>query len=157
AWRDALYAAEEARLDELKSRVAVELANVTVDLHGFADAHEWMRFAEAMVRRTGGTGQVQVDLWVQIALVYFRESRYPEAEAAARKAIVLAAQTPPENRLGRAAAYRTLGDVLQYEGQYDEGLQLLDKARTLTESVLGPEHPDVAAVMRKQIDAYAMK
>ena len=157
AWRDALYAAEEARLDELKSRVAVELANVTVDLHGFSDAHEWMRFAEAMVRRTGGSGQVQVDLWVQIALVYFRESRYPEAEAAARKAIVLAAQTPPENRLGRAAAYRTLGDVMQYEGQYDEGLQLLDKARTLTESVLGPEHPDVAAIMRKQIDAYAMK
>jgi tetratricopeptide (TPR) repeat protein len=157
AWRDALYAAEEARLDELKSKVAVDLANVAVDLHGFGEAHEWMRFAEAMVRRTGGTGQVQVELWVQIALVYFRESRQSEAEAAARKAIALAAQTPPENRLGRAAAYRTLGDVLQYEGQYDEGLQLLDKARALTEAVLGPEHPEVAAVMRKEIDAYAMK
>ena len=157
AWRDALYAAEEARLDELKSRVAVELANVTVDLHGFADAHEWMRFAEAMVRRTGGSGELQVDLWVQIALVYFRESRYPEAEVAARKAIALAAQTPSDNVLARAAAYRTLGDVLKYEGQYDEGLHLLDQARALTESVLGPEHPDVAAILRKEVDAYAMK
>ena len=117
---------------------------MTVDLHGFADAHEWMRFAEAMVRRTGGSGGVQVDLWVQIALVYFRESRYPEAEAAARKAIALAAQTPSENPLQRAAAYRTLGDVLKYEGRYDEGLHLLDQARVLTESVLGPEHPEVA-------------
>src|SRR4029079_8322999 len=116
-WRDALYAAEEARLDELKSRVAVELANVAVDLHGFAEAHEWTRFAEAMVRRAGGAGEVQANLWVQIALVYFRESNYREAEAAARKAVALAAQTPPENRLGRAAAYRTLGDVLQWEGQ----------------------------------------
>jgi eukaryotic-like serine/threonine-protein kinase len=157
AWRDALYAAEEARLDELKSRIAVELANVTVDLHGFADAREWMRFAEAMVRRTGGRGEVQVDLWVQIALVYFRESHYAEAEVAARKAIALASEAAPENPLGRAAAYRTLGDVLDYEGQYDEGLQLLDKARALTESRLGPEHPDVAAILRKEIDAYAMK
>ena len=157
AWRDALYAAEEAGLDGLKSRVAVELANVTVDLHGFADAHEWMRFAEAMVRRSGGGGGVQVDLWVQIALVYFRESRYPEAEAAARKAIALAAQQVPKNPLGRAAAYRTLGDVLKYEGRYDEGLQLLEKARALTESVLGPEHPEVAAIMRKEVDAYSMK
>jgi tetratricopeptide (TPR) repeat protein len=157
AWRDALYAAEEARLDELKSRVAVELANVTVDLHGFAEAHEWMRFAEAMVRRAGGAGEVQVDLWVQIALVYFRESRYPEAEVAARKAIALAAQTTPNNVLGRAAAYRTLGDVLKYEGQYDEGLHLLDEARALTESLLGPEHPEVASILRKEVDAYSMK
>ena len=145
AWRDALYAAEEARLDGLKSRVAVELANVTVDLHGFAEAHEWMRFAEAMVRRAGAAGGVQVDLWVQIALVYFRESRYPEAESAARKAVALAAGMQPKNPLVRANAYRTLGDVLKYEGRYDEGLQLLEQARTLTESVLGPEHPEVAA------------
>ena len=157
AWRDALYAAEEARLDELKSRVAVELANVTVDLHGFAEAHEWMRFAEATVRRTGGAAGLQVDLWVQIALVYFRESRYPEAEAAARKAVALASQSERENVLARAAAYRTLGDVLKYEGQYDEGLHLLDEARALTESVLGPEHPEVAAILRKEVDAYAMK
>ena len=157
AWRDALYAAEEARLDDLKSRVAVQLANVTVDLHGFAAAHEWMRFAEAMVRRTGATGGVQVDLWVQIALVYFRESRYPEAEVAARKAIALAAQMAPKNPLGRAAAYRTLGDVLKYEGRYDEGLQLLEKARAIAESVLGPEHPEVAAILRKEVDAYSMK
>ena len=159
AWRDALYAAEEARLDDLKSRVAVELANVTVDLHGFADAHEWLRFAEAMVRRTGGNGgaELSVDLWVQIALVYYRESRYHEAEEAARKAVALAGQIEPKNPLQRAAAYRTLGDVLKYEGRYDEGLQLLEKARTLAESVLGPEHPDVAAILRKEIDAYAMK
>ena len=141
AWRDALYAAEEARLDELKSRVAVELANVTVDLHGFSEAHEWMRFAEAMVRRTGGTGQVQVDLWVQIALVYFRESRYPEAEAAARKAMALAVQTPPENRLGRAAAYRTLGDVLQVGRAIRRRAAAPRQGGALTESVLGPEHP----------------
>jgi eukaryotic-like serine/threonine-protein kinase len=156
AWKDALYAAEEARLDGLKSHVAVELAKVTVDLHGFAAAHEWLRFAEATVRRTGG-GEVQVDLWIEIALAYFRESRYPEAEAAARKAITLAAETLPPSHLGRAAAYRTLGDVLKYEGRYDEGLQLLEKARTLVEAKLGPEHPEVAAILRKEVDVYAMR
>jgi tetratricopeptide (TPR) repeat protein len=156
AWKDALYAAEEARLDGLKSSVAVELAKVTVDLHGFAAAHEWLRFAEATVRRAGG-GEVQVDLWIQIALAYFRESRYPEADAAARKAITLAAETLPPTHLGRAAAYRTLGDVLKYEGRYDEGLQLLEKARTIVESKLGPEHPEVAAILRKEVDVYAMR
>lgn len=156
AWKDALYAAEEARLDGLKSQVAVALSKVTVDLHGFAEAHEWLRFAEATVRRAGG-GELQVDLWIQIALAWFRESRYPEAEAAARKAIALAAETLPPTHLGRAAAYRTLGDVLKYEGRYDEGLQLLEKSRTIFEAKLGPEHPDVAAILRKEVDVYALR
>ena len=157
AWKDALYAAEESRLDELKSRVAVRLANVTVDLHGFSEAHEWLRFAEATVRRTAASGEVQVDLWIQIALVYFRESRYKEAEAAARKAIALAAGTLPPDHIERAAAYRTLGDVLKYEGRFDEGLQLLEKARTIAERTLGPEHPDVASILRKEVDVYSME
>lgn len=156
AWKEALYAAEEARLDGIKSSVAVALANVTVDLHGFEAAHEWLRFAEATVKRAGG-GEVQVDLWIQIALAWFRESRYPEAEAAARKAIALAAETLPPRHLGRARAYRTLGDVLKYEGRFDESLQLLEKARALAEAELGPEHPDVAAILRKEIDVYAMR
>ena len=156
AWKDALYAAEEARLDDLKSRVAVRLANVTVDLHGYDQAHEWLRFAESMVRRAGGNAEVQVDLWIQISLAYFRESRYHDAEAPARKAIAVAAETLPPRHLLRAAAYRTLGDVLKYEGQYVEGLQLLEKARLLNEEVLGPEHPEVAAILRKEVDVYAM-
>src|SRR5262249_28345621 len=102
-------------------------------------------------------GEVQVDLWIQIALVYFRESRYKEAEVAARKAIALAGETLPPEHLQRAASYRTLGDVLKYEGRYDEGLQLLEKARFIVERALGGEHPEVAAILRKEIDVYAMQ
>ncbi|MDB4970375.1 MAG: Serine/threonine kinase [Myxococcales bacterium] len=157
AWKDALYASEEARLDELKSRVAVRLANVTVDLHGFAEAHEWLRFAEATVRRAGASGEVQVALWIQIAQVYYRESRYPEAETAARKAIALSADALPPSHMGRAAAYHMLGDVLKYEGKYDEAMQLLEKARAIAESSLGPEHPEVAYILRKEVDVYSMR
>jgi tetratricopeptide (TPR) repeat protein len=63
----------------------------------------------------------------------------------------------PERHLMRAAAYRTLGDVLKYEGRYDDGLQLLEKARVIFEEQLGPDHPDVGAVLRKEIDVYAMQ
>ena len=157
AWRDALYAAEESHDDDVKSLAAVHLANVTVDLHGFAEAHEWMRFAEASVTRIGGAGELQVDLWISIALIWFRESRYPEAESAARQAVKLAAQGLPEKHLDRAYAYRTLGDVLKYEGHYEDGLQLLERARTILEEQLGPDHPEVASILRKEIDVFSLQ
>jgi serine/threonine protein kinase/tetratricopeptide (TPR) repeat protein len=157
AWRDAIYAAEEARLDEVKSTAAVRLANVTVDVHGFAEAHEWLRYAEAAVKRAGAGGETQVDLSIATALVWYRQSRFAEAEAAARQAVTLAAEVLPERHLGRAAAYRTLGDVLNYAGRHDEGLQLLEKARAILEAELGPDHPDVGTILRKEIDAYSLQ
>jgi tetratricopeptide (TPR) repeat protein len=157
AWREALWAAEEAGDEELKSSAAMHLADVAVDLRGFADAHDWLRYTEATVRRLGASGERQVSLWVAEALVYFRESRYPEAEEVARKAVGLAEKVLPEGHLERAAAYRTLGDVLKYEQRYAEGLDLLEKARVITEQSLGPDHPDVAAILRKEIDVYSLQ
>jgi tetratricopeptide (TPR) repeat protein len=157
AWRDALYAAEESHDDATKSLAAVRLANVTVDLHGYAEAHEWMRFAEASVKRSGGAGELQVDLWISIALIWFRESRYADAEQAALQAVKLAAQSLPEKHLGRAYAYRTLGDVLKYEGRYEDGLQLLERARSILEGQLGPDHPEVASILRKEIDVFSLQ
>jgi serine/threonine protein kinase/tetratricopeptide (TPR) repeat protein len=157
AWKDAIYAAEESRLDEVKSQAAVRLADVSVDLHGFTEAHDWLRYAEASIKRFGGRGELQVNLWIRIALVYFRESRFAEAEAAARRAVKLAAEVLAPGGLGRAAAYRTLGDVLKYEARYDEGLQLIEEARQIYAAALGPEHPDTAAILRKEIDVYAMR
>jgi serine/threonine-protein kinase len=135
----------------------VRLADVSVDLHGFAEAHDWLRYAEASIKRFGGRGELLVGLWIRTALVYFRESRYAEAEVAARRAVSLASEVLPARALGRAYAYRTLGDVLKYEARYDEGLQLLEQARQIIEAALGPEHPETAAIWRKEIDVYAMR
>ncbi len=156
-WKEAVWAAEEARLDEVKSAVAIRLADVSVDLHGYDRAHEWLRYAEAAMKRIGAAGPLKVDLGISTAMVSFRESHYAEAESAARRAVALAERVLAPNDLQRAAAYRTLGDVLKYEGQYADGLALLEKARVIDSEVLGAEHPEVAAILRKQIDVYSLQ
>jgi tetratricopeptide (TPR) repeat protein len=71
--------------------------------------------------------------------------------------VARAAQVRPDQHLARASAYRTLGNVLKYEGRYDDGLQLIEKARTLLEEQLGPDHPDVGSCLRDEVDIYAMR
>jgi tetratricopeptide (TPR) repeat protein/tRNA A-37 threonylcarbamoyl transferase component Bud32 len=156
AFQAAVYAAEEGRVDDVKIAAATHLATVSVDLHGFDVAHDWLRFADAALKRIGSPSELYVDLLVASAAVNFRHSRYAESEQAARQAVALAEKTFGPSHLNTAAAWSALGDSLKYLGRHADALAALERGRAIEEQLLGGDHPEVALVLRKEADAYAM-
>jgi tetratricopeptide (TPR) repeat protein len=157
ALKAALWAAEEGRVDELKVAAATRLAIVSVDLHGYGAAHDWLRYAEAALKRAGAPSAGKVNLLISDAMVNFRESRYADSEKSALAAVGAAEEAFGARHLTTAEAWRALGDTLKYEGRFDEALTALEKSRAIYESVLGGDHPDVGVILRKEADAWAMQ
>jgi eukaryotic-like serine/threonine-protein kinase len=157
ALKRAIWAAEESRLDELKTASAVALAVVSVDLSGFQAAHDWLAYASAALHRLGEPAELVIEERISTAMVLFRESHYKDSERAARDAIRIAERTFGGDDLRVAAAYRSLGDALNWQNRQEEALASFGHARALTAKTLGDGHPDVGVLLRKEADAYAMR
>jgi tetratricopeptide (TPR) repeat protein len=157
AYKEALWAAEASHLDAIKLAAALGLAVVSVDNHGYDTAHDWLRYADAAGSHAAASGALRVDLFTTTAMVWFRESHFPESERAAREAVRVAEHDLPPDDLMLAAACRALGDTLKYEGHYAEALAALERARAINEKVLGAEHPEVGVILRKEADAWSMQ
>jgi tetratricopeptide (TPR) repeat protein len=157
AYKEALWAAEASHVDALKLAAALGLAVVAVDNHGYDAAHDWLRYAEAAGSHAAASGAPRVDLLTTSAMVWFRESHYPESERAAREAIRVAEHDLPPDDLMLANACRALGDTLKYEGHWKEALAQFERARAIDEKVLGAEHPEVGVILRKEADAWSMQ
>ena len=154
--KEAILAAEASRLDDVKAASAVVLAEVSLDVDGFAAAREWLRFARAAVARIEHRPELRVDVAIAAATIAFREAKHAEAEAAAREALALAERTLPADHALAIEASRVLGDALNYGGKREEALTAFARARALVERTLGPRHPDVGTLLRKEAEVWAM-
>jgi tetratricopeptide (TPR) repeat protein len=156
--KEAILAAEASRMDDVKAAAAVALAEVSIDVDagGFTAAREWLRFARAAVARLDHQPERHVDVAIAAATIAFREAKHAEAEAAAREALALAERTLPADHALIIEAWRVLGDVLNYGGKRDEALAAFAHARALVERTVGPRHPDVATLLRKEAEVWAM-
>jgi len=167
ALKAAIWAAEEGRVGDVKVAAATRLAVVSVDLHGFAAAHDWLRYAEAALKRAGASSPApspslapspsRANLLIAEAMVSFRESRWADSERSARAAVTASSQALGPRHLTTAEAWRALGDTLKYEGRFDEARDAIGKARAIYELVLGPDHPEMGVILRKEADAWAMQ
>ncbi len=97
------------------------------------------------------TPQTTLDVVVamhQLGITNRNVGDLPGAHAVLEQAVALAEQPPVGPAHPRlAAALRTLGDVLVRRGRYDEADATMQRALTMQEQLLGPEHEDVSETL----------
>lgn len=153
--RRALWQAEEARDDELRAQVLIDL----VYLVGYARARyeEGLllgHHADSLLHRLGNPDRLAASLANHEALVQQELGHYPEALDLFHRAVALLERAEGQ-RAPRLAAYLdNLGNALARRGRYDEALLHHRRALDIRTEALGADHPEVARTLHSLGSLY---
>lgn len=102
------------------------------------------------IAMNGGLENTQhhTHLLVTLGQIELVSGKLNAASATLRQAEAAGLKLLPENHPEWATLYSGLGIVCQYEGKRREGEQYFRRALTLAQAVLGPDHQEVAIIMR---------
>jgi tetratricopeptide (TPR) repeat protein/predicted Ser/Thr protein kinase len=139
--REALYAAEAGRAEDLKVRSLVLLEGVLAELRKFDDARATSRLVSASSSRLTDPEAYRADAYAADAWVACREGKYDDSAAAFRKAIAVAERNADARPVRVARMYSRAGGMLGEAGHFDEAFDLLDRADATFARELGAEHP----------------
>jgi serine/threonine protein kinase/tetratricopeptide (TPR) repeat protein len=139
--REAAYAAEAGRADEVKTRALVLLIGVLADQRKFDEADVTSQFASASSSRLTDPEAYRAELYSANAWVACRAGRYDDSAALFRKAIAVAERNADAKPVRLARMYSRAGGMLGDAGHFDEAFDLLDRADATFVRVLGADHP----------------
>jgi len=113
----------------------------------------WARFAESALVAADGGPHERSNIASHLASVHTETGDHEAAERALRDALALSEQAadPPT---ARAGLIDNLGTVLRRRAQYDEALELHERAVAIREDALGPDHPLVARSLTNTAAVY---
>ena len=153
---EAYAAAEAADHEPLRAEALV----LRIEVVGFQRAQPdevaaWTPAAVALVERIAPESALAARLDAAIGLTEFAAKRYAAAERHQRAALALLGRVAASDDPQRIAALLHLGRTLWHtpDGQ-QEALMVLEEARALAESALGPEHPSLVAIYLNLANAY---
>jgi eukaryotic-like serine/threonine-protein kinase len=141
ALKQAVWAAEAARADEIKARAQVGLVYASGELGAFGEAHDWGAYAAASARRLGSGGGVEASRLSAEGWAYFREGKRDEAIDFLRRSLAEAERSQGLSPEALGLVYNRLGNVLAERRQFDEALSFLKREETLLVRSLGAGHP----------------
>jgi tetratricopeptide (TPR) repeat protein len=152
SYRDAAYAAEEGRDDEVAARAWTELVYVVgYDLNRPAEAHELARQAEAAIKRMRGSRQqLEVNLLQNMSAVYDREGKLAESLDNARRVLPLREALDGPDARSVSVASSNLAMLIERTRPespeaFAEALPLMERTlRIEIKQAGGEQHPDVA-------------
>ena len=144
---DAAELAEASRHDELAS-------DVWLDLMRLANQHlvdptrgeAWIRRARAAQRRLGDLPARRVQVLAEQGFLHYRQRRFEESERALRTALALE-EAGRGDALVLGKLTHNLANTLEARGRLADAQAAYDRALTLMQAALGPDHPEVARVV----------
>jgi tetratricopeptide (TPR) repeat protein len=152
--KEAVWTAEEVRLDEVRAEAMVALTQlVAYDAARVSDGHDWYHQARALLVRTRRQGRLLADLESAHGLVYSSQGDAASAEASQRNALVVLEQADGIARESAgdgheaAVVLRRLGNTLSAQGRHAEALLVYENAHAAFVKALGSEHPRVGSTL----------
>jgi tetratricopeptide (TPR) repeat protein len=139
--REAYYAAEAGRAEELKLKSLILLVSVLADQRKFEEARATSRLAAAASQRLPDPSAYDADLHSANAWVLCRDGKYDESAAEFQKGIAAAERASDAKPVKLARMYSRAGGMLGDGGRFDQAYDLLDRADATFIRVLGPDHP----------------
>jgi serine/threonine protein kinase/tetratricopeptide (TPR) repeat protein len=139
--REAAYAAEQGRNDELKVHALSGLVTTLADTSRFDEAKDKVRFAKAAAARLTTPEAYQPEILKGEAMVLERQGKHAEAYEVFQRALESAEHVPEPKPLDVALLCSTAGGVAGRANRFDDALRLLDRADELMTRLLGPDHP----------------
>jgi eukaryotic-like serine/threonine-protein kinase len=112
----------------------------------FEAAQRLIAYAQAVVRRLGGSPRAEWELLDARGQVAWRAGRLAEAEELQRAAFAWYERSGESDPLDRAALLVGLADTLGDAGRTDDSTRLYDEVLQLYRAALGPEHLQVLQV-----------
>lgn len=88
--------------------------------------------------------------WEVLAVLYFVQGKFPEAEGFAKRALVLREQNASE--LG--TSLKILGALYLAEGRHGEAEPILKRSADIASAIHGPDHPNVAKSLGNLATVY---
>ncbi|HTE50672.1 MAG TPA: serine/threonine-protein kinase [Kofleriaceae bacterium] len=144
----AIAAGEAGRMARLIAEAWIDLADL-VGLRGgrSKDGHRLARLARGAVDRLGGDDVMESALENLIAGLYLVDGELDEARPHLERAIALGTKAHGRERLFLAEPLQRLASLEEAAGHHDEAIRLVRQAYALVEAELGPENPDVLALV----------
>jgi eukaryotic-like serine/threonine-protein kinase len=129
-----------------QARLMQTIGKVYRNLGLFDQAGLKLESALALLQATGGGNEMHLaSSLVDLADLYIKQAKYPEAEEILQQALVLTDKNQEGNSLQLALSLRELASVYRRQGRYDEAEPLYERARVIRVNVLGSADPLVAA------------
>ncbi|HEX5750896.1 MAG TPA: serine/threonine-protein kinase [Archangium sp.] len=144
--KEALWMADEVRLDEVRAEALVALTQlVAYDVTRVRDGHDWYRQARALLVRTKREGRLLAGLESAHGLVYASQGDSGAAETSHRHALAALEKVSSPDSPEVAMVLRRLGNTLTTQGRHTEALAVYQRAYETFRTALGAEHPRVGS------------
>ncbi len=144
----AARAAALAKDVALLARVSTGLVSVLGDKQArLGEALAISRLAEANVAQAGDDPLLLAGALYNLAVVYARQGKYPEAKTRFERVLALRKKVLPDDHLQMAGAHHALGVANEELGNKDQAQKHYQRALSIWENTLGPDHPDVARAL----------
>ena len=152
AAEDALYRAVTAGQAGRASRVTAERWIELAWLVGVQDArrpegHRLARLARAAVDRVGRDDALESQVESLIGNLYLDDHKLTEARPHLQRAVALSEKAYGVDGFYVAESVQLLAILAEKEQKYEESIRLHRRVRSVAEKALGPEHPDVLAIL----------
>ncbi|HYO51239.1 serine/threonine-protein kinase [Archangium sp.] len=140
--KEAMWTADEVRLDELRAEALVALTqHVAHDAARVRDGHDWFRQARALLVRTRRQGRLLAELESAHGLVFAAQGDAGAAESSQRNALVALEKVSSPESPEMALVLSRLGNTLGAQGRHAEALAVYQRAHATFHKALGAEHP----------------
>jgi CHAT domain-containing protein/tetratricopeptide (TPR) repeat protein len=129
----------------------------------YDDAERHIRRAIAITRKAGTSPSETAQLLSTLAQIELSQGRLQDAERSLKEALSLhdeaarAGPQTPDARLIHMFALMQLSGLFQQSDRYKEAGVLAERVLSVTEEVLGPDHPNVAAQLEVLATMYALQ
>jgi tetratricopeptide (TPR) repeat protein len=143
---DAALSAEQAGDDDDVAPAWVGEADAMNRLGHYEEALERCRIAEAAIVRLGSPPGLMADLDGLVGRTDMTLGRLDEAMARIQDELALRRRSPA-SVLPIARSLKDLGVLYHQEGRFALARETLESSLKMRESVLGPDHPDVATLL----------
>jgi serine/threonine protein kinase/tetratricopeptide (TPR) repeat protein len=144
---EALLLADAGRDDDVRFQALIQRMQREVRAAHYADAEKTARAARAVMARVQNAPLREVDLLHVEATMAWNRGDRDRALTLRREALTWATRIHPPNETEIAKMNLNLAGTLIGMSRVDEGIAVLDKARPVLESRLGPDHPDLNLII----------
>jgi serine/threonine protein kinase/tetratricopeptide (TPR) repeat protein len=157
--RQGFYRALSARDDEAAITAATALVQVTGDRQqDFAEAHNWLGIADALLARQGPSltvvGQARVELQYLRGVVLWRQDELDQSRAELEQALALARELGEGQRLLEIRVRKGLGSTLWSQGEAEAAADQFQAVVDALSRELGPSHPQVGSALNNLASAH---
>ncbi len=150
----ALEIASAEGMDTAVANAAMLLSMAQADRAQMDAAQLSLRHAEAALRRTGRSPELDTDFLAGEVVLCNHEGDYARCEQIQRRILSLSTEYYGARSVAAASAHGRLAHLVSERGRHAEAIQHFQMQREIEAEVLGPNHPLVAETLSRIQDQY---